>query len=255
MLRTCRARRGLVSALASLALAAGAVTGSAALGAGTAHAGTHAGTAHADTHAGTARPAAVAVADVPSADAGVVRGKTARTALYAAMRQLWAQHVHWTYSTVEAFFHNPAALQATQDRLLRNQHDIGNAIAPYYGRAAADELTDLLLTHIEDSGPVLQALKDGDAAALKKAMGIWYANAQQIADFLSAANPEFWPRSVTEPALRTHITQTAAYATDLFHADYTKAITDFDAAEAHMAMVADLLSKGIIGQFPGRFTG
>ncbi|MEU3078217.1 hypothetical protein [Streptomyces laurentii] len=244
MLRTCRARRGLVATLASLALAAGVVTGSGALGAGAAHAGTD-----------PVRPVPIAATDMPSADAGVVRGRTARTALYAAMRQLWAQHVHWTYSTVEAFFHNPDALQATQDRLLRNQHDIGDAIAPYYGRAAADRLTDLLLTHIEDSGPVLQALKDGDAAALKKAMAVWYANAKDIADFLSTANPEFWPRSVTEPALKTHITQTAAYGTDLFRADYTKAITDFDAAEAHMAELADFLSKGIIAQFPGRFTG
>ncbi|MFE7410772.1 hypothetical protein [Streptomyces laurentii] len=241
MLRTCRARRGLVSALASLALAAGAVTGSGVLGAGTAHAGT--------------KPPPITVADMPPANPDAVPRKTARTALYAAMRQLWAQHVHWTYSTFQAFFHNPDALQATADRLARNQHDIGDAIAPYYGRAAADRLTDLLITHIDDAVPVLQALKDGDATALKKAMDAWYANAKDIADFLSAANPEFWPRSVTEPALKTHITQTGAYATDLFHADYTKAITDFDAAEAHMAEVADLLSKGIIGQFPGRFTG
>ncbi|MFG2111430.1 hypothetical protein ACGFRB_02095 [Streptomyces sp. NPDC048718] len=240
MLRTSRARRGLVSSLAGLALAAGTVTGLGTLGTAAAHA--------------TTPPPAVGASEVPPSDAVPIPHRTAETALYAAMRQLWAQHVHWTYSTFEAFFHNPAALQPTANRLLQNQRDIGDALAPYYGRATADKLTDLLLTHVNDAVPVLQALKDGDAAALKKASDAWYANAKQIADALSAANPHHWPRPVMEAALKTHITQTGVYATDLSRADYTKAITDFDAAEEHMETVADLLSKGIVAQFPGRFT-
>lgn len=73
---------------------------------------------------------------------------TKQVELRHAMRELWSDHMQWTYATVDAFFHNQQALQPTLDRLLRNQADIGNAIAPYYGKDAAKQLTDLLTTHI-----------------------------------------------------------------------------------------------------------
>ncbi|MGH3262755.1 MAG: hypothetical protein ACRDNS_12225, partial [Trebonia sp.] len=70
--------------------------------------------------------------------------------LYLAMRTLWDQHMEWTYSTVAAFAAGTKGLTPTLDRLLQNQADIGNAIKPYYGNAAGDELTKLLRTHILD---------------------------------------------------------------------------------------------------------
>src|SRR5690606_11341692 len=70
-----------------------------------------------------------------------------------AMRKLWADHMQWTYATVDAFFHNADALEPTLNRLLRNQADIGAAIVPYYGQEAGDALTELLTGHI--NGAVL----------------------------------------------------------------------------------------------------
>lgn len=174
-------------------------------------------------------------------------------ALYTAMRQLWSQHMEWTFNTVDAFFHDQKALTPTLNRLLANQKDIGTAIVPYFGEAAGDQLTKLLTTHINEAVPVLQAAKAGDQAKLDKALATWNANAKEIADFLSAANPDNWPESATEPMLRTHITQTTAYSVDLLKGDYAKAIKDYDEAEAHMLMLADTLAKGVIAQFPDKF--
>ncbi|MEU5811243.1 hypothetical protein [Streptomyces sp. NPDC047718] len=173
--------------------------------------------------------------------------------LYTTMHDLWSDHMQWTYTTVDAFFHNQPELQPALDRLLRNQRDIGAAFVPYYGQAAGDQLTALLTTHIEQAVPVLQAAQAGDQAALKKALDDWYANANDIADFLTNANPKNWPRSVTEPMLREHIDQTVVYATDLLKGDYTNAIKHFDEANDHMMTLADILAKGIIAQFPDKF--
>ncbi len=177
---------------------------------------------------------------------------TAQIALYSGMRTLWAEHMQWTYDTVVAFAAGSAGLDPTIGRILQNQVDIGNAIAPYYGDAAATQLTDLLSTHIKDAVPVLVAAKAGDSAALDTAVAAWYANAQEIGDFLATANPN-WKQADMRDMMKMHITQTIGYATDLLTGDYAKAITDYDAAEAHMVQMADMLSSGIIAQFPDKF--
>ena len=178
---------------------------------------------------------------------------SATTELRNGMRRLWADHMQWTYATVDAFFHNADSLQPTLDRLLTNQADIGASIVPFYGQEAGDRLTELLTAHINGAVPVLQAAQAGDDAALGAAVDDWYANAQEVADFLATADPDSWPQSATRPALRMHIDQTTAYAVDLLQGDYAKAIRDYDAAFDHMLELADTLSDGIVARFPDRF--
>lgn len=180
---------------------------------------------------------------------------SAATELHDAMRELWFDHMQWTYATVDAFFHNADALQPTLERLLANQADIGAAIVPFYGQEAGDQLTGLLTEHINGAVPVLEAAKAGDDAALQAALDAWYANAQEVADMLAAADPESWPQSATRPALEMHIDQTTAYAVDLLQGDYAKAIEDYGAALHHMLELADVLTNGLIQRFPERFAG
>lgn len=172
--------------------------------------------------------------------------------LYEAMRTLWAQHMEWTYATVAAFAVNSHGLDATLHRLLRNQSDIGNAVKPFYGTKAAHRLTALLMTHIKEAVPVLVAARDGDAAALKRAVSDWYANARQIADFLAHANPA-WHRRAMRRMMHTHITQTIRYAGEQLQGKYGRSIRDYDQAETHMRKMADMLSSGLVQQFPRRF--
>jgi len=188
---------------------------------------------------------AVNAASSPSTNSDAVK-------LYTTMRQLWADHMQYTVMTVDAFFHDNNALQPRLNRLLQNQKDIGAAIGPYFGQDAANKLTDLLTTHINQAVPVLTAAKSGDQAALKKAEDDWYANAKEIADFLSAANPDNWPASATEPMMKTHIDQTTTYSVDLLKGDYAKAVTDYDAAFDHMMSMSDTLAQGIAAKFPDK---
>lgn len=177
----------------------------------------------------------------------------AYNSLNSAMRELWADHMQYTYATVDAFFNNPPAVQSNLTRLLKNQEDIGAAIVPYYGQAAGDTLTSLLKTHINLAVPVLQAAKDNNQPALDQAISNWHTNAKDIANFLTSANPNNWPKADMEMSMMHHIDETVTYSVSLLQQNYTQAIIDYDHAFAHMMDVADLLAKGIALQFPGRF--
>jgi len=53
--------------------------------------------------------------------------------------------------------------------------------------------------------------------------------------------------------MKTHLDQTLAEATHRLEGKHAEELKDYDAAMAHIRMMADTLSKGIIAQFPAKF--
>ena len=177
----------------------------------------------------------------------------AQVAFHDQMRKLWEDHVTWTRLAIVEFAAADPGLTPTVTRLLQNQTDIGNAIAPFYGASAGQELTTLLDTHINLAVALLQDAKAGNTTAFAADKASWYDNANQIADFLSAANPRFWPDDVMRAFMKEHLDQTLAEAEDELGGNYTASINDYEAIHLHILALADLLSSGIMRQFPNRF--
>ncbi|HXF97364.1 MAG TPA: hypothetical protein VNJ46_01995 [Gaiellaceae bacterium] len=175
-------------------------------------------------------------------------------ALHRAMDRLWQDHVTWTRMVIVSFAAGAPDLQPAITRLLRNQADIGNAIKPYYGAAAGRALTALLKTHIRQAVPVLTAAKAGDRPALKQALDVWYANAAEIAAFLSKANPERWPRAETRRMMNRHLQLTTAEAVARLKGNWKADIAAYDRVRAEILEMSEMLADGIIAQFPERFS-
>lgn len=226
-----RRRLGAAALIASLALGAGLT--------GCSSTPTAAGHHHDDAVAA----AAVTQTSVPSQ----------QTQLRQTLRLLWNQHMEWTRMAIIDFVNGSAGFDSTAGRLLQNQADMGNAVRPFYGDAAANQLTTLLKAHITDFVAFFQAVKGGDAATIASTQAAVYANAQQIADFLASANPKNWPQDTMRSMMKEHIDQTIVYGGDEMTGKYADGIAVYDQAEAHMLMFADLLASGIIAQFPGTF--
>lgn len=196
--------------------------------------------------AATSRRSAIATAQSHSA-------VIAKPAFQDAMRRLWEDHVTWTRLFIVSFAADLPDLQATTDRLLQNQVDIGNALKPFYGKAAGNQLTDLLKQHILTASALLTAAKAGDTAAFDQAKADWYANANQIAAFLHDANPKNWPLADLRSMMKTHLDLTLQEASDQLGGDYAASVADFDTVENEILGMADALSSGIIAQFPKKF--
>ena len=189
-----------------------------------------------------------------SANAARTGMQSAKAAAFSSsMAKLWEDHIVWTRMVIVDFAAGLPDLKAAETRLLRNQTDIGNAVKPYYGTAAGNALTRLLRTHILDALPVLQAAKAGDKPALTRALATWYANAHEIAVFLTRANPQAWPLAMTGPMMKHHLDLTTEEAVARLQGRWAADIAAYDRVHGEILQMADMLSSGIIDQFPGRF--
>lgn len=171
------------------------------------------------------------------------------------MRKLWEDHVTWTRLYIVSAVAGLPDKDATAQRLLKNQEDIGNAVAQFYGPAAGNQLTALLKDHILIAADLITAAKADDHAKTADAQKRWYANAADIAAFLNKANPQNWPLPTLQSMMITHLDQTLAEAVDEIQGKYDQGIQDYDHIHLHILKLADALSSGIVAQFPEKFTG
>ena len=100
---------------------------------------------------------------------------------------------------------------------------------------------------------VLAAAKAGDTARLEAAKQAWYANGEEIASFLSGANPKFWPLADMRSMMRQHLDLTLAEAVDQLQGRHAESVADYDKVHDEILAMSDMLAEGIVEQFPKKF--
>lgn len=161
-------------------------------------------------------------------------------------------HTVYTRLYIVSTFADLPDAQTVAGRLLRNQEDIGNAIVPYYGKDAGNKLTELLKQHIVIAVDVVAAAKSGDKNKFAEADKRWIANADDIAAFLSSANPN-WPKKDAADLLHLHLQLIREFATARLGKNYAEDIKKLDEYFTEGMLIADTLSEGVIKQFPKKF--
>lgn len=136
--------------------------------------------------------------------------------------------------------------------MLQNQTDIGNAIKPFYGAAAGEKLTALLKDHILIAVDIIDAAKKGETARKDDAAKRWNANADDIAIFLSGANPKNWPAAEMKKMMREHLETTTTELVAHLQKDWAADVAAYDKVHDVILHMADMLAAGIASQFPDK---
>lgn len=93
-----------------------------------------------------------------------------------------------------------------------------------------------------------------DSMQLNQAIAALRANSDSIATFLSKANPRGFALEPLRGALQMHIDLLLKEATAHIKKDWSGSLAAFDESQRQALQMADMLSEGIMKQFPSRFS-
>ena len=168
------------------------------------------------------------------------------------LRGLWEQHVTWTRLTILSLVFDLPDIELVTNRLLRNPKDFDALLKLFYGNEKASTFADLFTKHLVIAAELIKAAKAGDTNAAADAEKRWYANADQIVDFLAGINP-YWAQEDWKSMLYKHLAMTKDEAVNMLTGKYLDSINGFDQIEEQALLMADMMTNGIVNQFPDVF--
>jgi hypothetical protein len=172
--------------------------------------------------------------------------------LKTTMRKLWAEHAIWMREYIVAAASDLPNTKELTERIIKNQFDIGDAMGEFYGADAGNELTILLKDHITLGMGVISEVKSGNQEKLREAEARWHKNVEDIAHFLQKINSN-WTVNEMLSALNDHLDLISKEVNGRMQKDWKKDIKAFDETFDQALKFADVITAGIIKQFPNKF--
>jgi hypothetical protein len=177
--------------------------------------------------------------------------KAAQTA--AALRDLWVGHIFWVRNVAQASLdRNDAGAKAAEQQVVANAQSIAAAIEPFYGAGGKDGLFKLLAGHYGAVKAYVVATAAGDAAGQSSATQSLTSNAEEIATFLSKANPNL-PKDAVNGLLLAHGGHHIQQIQELKARNYEAEAKTWDEMKNHMYQIADAMTDALAKQFAKRF--
>ncbi len=175
------------------------------------------------------------------------------TELKLAFRDLWTDHIYWVRNVIlETKYGDKAAAKVAEERVVQDAKSIAGAITPYYGKEASDKLFGLLAGHYGAIKDYMNASFSGNKMAEDKAAEMLKKNADEIAVFLSSANPN-WSKDGLESALVAHGGHHMTEINEISKKDFSGDAKTWETMKSHVYVIAGVLSDGIVKQFPDKF--
>lgn len=177
--------------------------------------------------------------------------------LKLALRDLYVNHIFWVRDLViSTRLGEKAAVKEADEYGEKNANAIGHSIDPFYGQAAGGKFATLFVGHYSAVKDYLNAaFKNnfkGSAALKKAALDKLTKNANEIAAFLSSANPNL-PKATVYGLLVTHAQQHVMSIDATAKKDWAGEADMWDPMVKHIYTISDAVADAIAQQFPNKF--
>lgn len=178
--------------------------------------------------------------------------KTFETA--AALRDLWIGHIFWVRAVSLATIEKQDAIaKAAEQRAVANAQSIAATIEPFYGAKAKDTFFKLLAEHYGAVKGYLEASVAGDVAKQGTATQSLTSNAEEIASFLSGANP-YLPKDAVNSLLLAHGGHHIKQIQQLMGHKYEDEAHTWEEMKQHIYQIADATADALAKQFAEKFS-
>ena len=172
----------------------------------------------------------------------------------AMMRNLWAGHIFWIRNVVvDNATGNPDARNIAEQEVVANAKQIASTLSPFYGDTASEKLFALLADHYGAIKEYADATVVGNTLQQEAALAHLSFNADDIAVFLSGANPYLSKDSV-RGLIAAHGAHHVAQINQLQEHDYKSEAETWKVMRKHTDVIADTLTTALAQQFPARFS-
>ena len=178
--------------------------------------------------------------------------KTYETA--AVLRDLWIGHIFWVRAVSIAMIEKrDDAAKVAEQQAVTNARSIAATIEPFYGATAKDTFFKLLAGHYGAVKAYLVATVADDAAKQGTATQSLTSNAEEIASFLSKANP-YLPKDAVNNLLLAHGGHHIQQIQELKDRKYEAEAHTWEEMKNHIYQVADATADALAKQFADKFS-
>lgn len=195
---------------------------------------------------------------VPQAQSQSATPNPAKVAeLKMALRDLLVNHIFWVRDLViSTRLGEKAAVGEGDEYGEKNAKAIGHSIDPFYGQAAGAKFATLFVGHYAAVKDYLNAAfknnYKGSAALKKAALDKFMKNDNEIAAFLSSANPNL-PKGTVYGLFLTHAQQHIKSIDATAKKDWAGEADMWDPMVKHVYTMSDAIADAIAKQFPDKF--
>jgi hypothetical protein len=179
-------------------------------------------------------------------------GKTFETA--ALLRDLWIGHIFWVRAvSIATIEKQDDVAKIAEQQAVSNAKSIAATIEPFYGAAAKDAFFKLLAGHYGAVKAYLLATVADDTAKQGIATQSLTSNAEEIAGFLSKANP-YLPKDAVNNLLQAHGGHHIQQIQQLKNRKYGAEAETWEDMKSHIYQIADATADALAKQFADRFS-